>query len=249
MGAGKARSFRLETEIRHDPLMGDFRVPYIRKRTVPEKPCFRCRMTCPRGHWGGKQTHARNRGFLLRPAMPPGGPVCHRAAVACRQRQRLGFWTKTGLVVTIMPKQIVIEPRAELGYLNRKERWNLWIGEEKLRSHDDRGIPVRSRLLEFNGVEGCVLEDAADCEEFLRDTEIYWDYVDEGSGAREACTDCLKIYLPDSGKGCKAVRGYPCRAGRNLKARAMRTPAWVDCARETALTRPGRTGSGDGSSG
>ena len=40
------------------------------------------------------------------------------------------------------------------------------------------GIGPVEALLEDNGVEGYVLEDAADFEEFLKDTEIYWDYVD-----------------------------------------------------------------------
>ena len=48
------------------------------------------------------------------------------------------------------------------------------------------GIEPVESLLEDNGVEGYVLEDAADFEEFLKDTEIYWDYVDEGTGARKA---------------------------------------------------------------
>ena len=41
------------------------------------------------------------------------------------------------------------------------------------------GIGPVEALLEEHGVEGYVLEDAADFEEFLKDTEIYWDYVDE----------------------------------------------------------------------
>ena len=57
------------------------------------------------------------------------------------------------------------------------------------------GIGPVEALLEDNGVEGYVLEDAADFEEFLKDTEIYWDYVDEDSGAREACTGDLSQNL------------------------------------------------------
>ena len=37
------------------------------------------------------------------------------------------------------------------------------------------GIGPVEAVLEDNGIEGYVLEDAADFEEFLKDTEIYWD--------------------------------------------------------------------------
>ncbi len=65
-----------------------------------------------------------------------------------------------------------------------------------------------------------MLEDAADFEKFLKDTEIYWDYVDEDLvREKRAQETCLKIYLPDSDEGAKAVRGYPCRAGKPQGAR------------------------------
>ena len=67
---GRRGHFVLRDEIRHDPLIGDFKSPYIRK-TVSEKPPFDTRMTpgailarllgraAPQGHWGGetKPTH------------------------------------------------------------------------------------------------------------------------------------------------------------------------------------------------
>ena len=53
------------------------------------------------------------------------------------------------------------------------------------------GIGPVEAVLDDVGVEGYVLEDAADFEEFLKDTEIYWDYVDEEL-VREASR------LPDS---------------------------------------------------
>ena len=37
------------------------------------------------------------------------------------------------------------------------------------------GIGPVEAVLDDNGVQGYVLEDAADFEEFLKDTEIYWD--------------------------------------------------------------------------
>ena len=68
------------------------------------------------------------------------------------------------------------------------------------------GIGPVEALLEDNGVEGYVLEDAADFEEFLKDTEIYWDYVDEDLvREKRAQETCLKIYLPDSDEGGPTV--------------------------------------------
>ena len=56
------------------------------------------------------------------------------------------------------------------------------------------GIGPVEALLEDNGVEGYVLEDAADFEAFLQDTEIYWDYVDEDLvREKRAQETCLKI--------------------------------------------------------
>ena len=96
------------------------------------------------------------------------------------------------------------------------------------------GIGPVEALLEDNGVEGYVLEDAADFEEFLKDTEIYWDYVDEDLEASMKGKCRITFYLPADGdgfdqlaqnlsagqrRGCKAVRGYPCRAGKPQGAR------------------------------
>lgn len=98
------------------------------------------------------------------------------------------------------------------------------------------GIGPVEALLEEHGVEGYVLEDAADFEEFLKDTEIYWDYVDEDLvREKRAQETCLKIYLPDSGEGAKQYAGI--RASlESLKARDE-AHAWGRLCTETALTR------------
>lgn len=98
------------------------------------------------------------------------------------------------------------------------------------------GIDPVAALLEENGVEGYVLEDAADFEEFLKDTEIYWDYVDEDLvREKRAQETCLKIYLPDNDEGAKqyaAIRA----ALENLKARDE-AHSWGRLCTDTALTR------------
>lgn len=64
------------------------------------------------------------------------------------------------------------------------------------------GIAPVSDILEDLGIEGYALEDAADFEEFLQDTEIYWDYVDE-----KLCETLrgqetkIKVYLEDTEDG------------------------------------------------
>ena len=98
------------------------------------------------------------------------------------------------------------------------------------------GIGPVEALLEENGVEGYVLEDAADFEEFLKDTEIYWDYVDEDLvREKRAQETCLKIYLPDNGEGAKQYADIRL-ALENLKARDTEH-AWGRLCTETALTR------------
>ena len=57
------------------------------------------------------------------------------------------------------------------------------------------GIGPVEALLEDNGVEGYVLEDAADFEEFLKDTEIYWDYVDEDLEKQMQGLSQIRLYL------------------------------------------------------
>ncbi len=98
------------------------------------------------------------------------------------------------------------------------------------------GVEPVAALLEAGGVEGYVLEDAADFEEFLKDTEIYWDYVDEDL-VREKTTQetCLKIYLSDDAAGAKQFADIRA-ALEGLKARDAEN-AWGRLTTETAVTR------------
>ena len=86
------------------------------------------------------------------------------------------------------------------------------------------GIGPVEALLEDHGVEGYVLEDAADFEEFLKDTEIYWDYVDEDLvREKRAQETCLKIYLPDSRKSkiCMNITGKIIRKWMSMAMKIM----------------------------
>ena len=98
------------------------------------------------------------------------------------------------------------------------------------------GIGPVEAVLEDNGIEGYVLEDAADFEEFLKDTEIYWDYVDEELvREKRAQETCLKIYLSDDEAGAKQYAALRTSL-ENLKARDEEH-AWGRLVTETALTR------------
>lgn len=64
------------------------------------------------------------------------------------------------------------------------------------------GVWPVTNLLDDLGIEGYALEDAADFEEFLQDTEIYWDYVDEKLKEELSTQETkIKIYLSDDDEG------------------------------------------------
>ncbi len=64
------------------------------------------------------------------------------------------------------------------------------------------GVWPVTNLLDDMGIEGYALEDAADFEEFLQDTEIYWDYVDEKLKEELSTQETkIKIYLPEDEAG------------------------------------------------
>ncbi len=51
------------------------------------------------------------------------------------------------------------------------------------------------------GITGFVIEDAKDFENFLTDTTIYWDYVDEDLMKLKECETSVTIYLADTPQG------------------------------------------------
>lgn len=68
------------------------------------------------------------------------------------------------------------------------------------------GIDAVAWLLDDLGIEGYVLEDAADFQEFLQDTEIYWDYVDDALVREKTNAETkLKIYLTQDGEGARQL--------------------------------------------
>lgn len=60
------------------------------------------------------------------------------------------------------------------------------------------GIEPVAALLMDHDVESYALEDAADFQQFLEDTEPYWDYIDETLVQEKTSQEtCLKFYLPE----------------------------------------------------
>ena len=68
------------------------------------------------------------------------------------------------------------------------------------------GIDAVTGMLMDLGIDGFVIEDAQDFADFLQDTEIYWDYVDEdlSKQKRDAETN-VKIYVKDSPAGAELL--------------------------------------------
>lgn len=98
------------------------------------------------------------------------------------------------------------------------------------------GIDVVEGVLEELGIEGYALEDAADFEAFLQDTEIYWDYVDEKLCEQLRGQETkLKVYLPDSDEGHATLRALAARLAEKKAEDAG--DAWGRLTVETDLTR------------
>lgn len=68
------------------------------------------------------------------------------------------------------------------------------------------GIDAVTGMLMDLGIDGFVIEDAQDFADFLKDTEIYWDYVDEElSKEKQEAETNVKIYIEDSPEGAELL--------------------------------------------
>ena len=59
------------------------------------------------------------------------------------------------------------------------------------------GIEPVSGILIMNGISGYAVEDSADFEEFLRDKEVYWDYIEDSLMALKDCDTVVTFYITD----------------------------------------------------
>ncbi len=83
------------------------------------------------------------------------------------------------------------------------------------------GIDIVSGYLVTCGITGFAIEDAADFSEFLTDTTIHWDYVEESLMEKTHQPTAIVIYLEDNLTGMEALRNL--RAG--LPALREQNPA------------------------
>jgi len=68
-----------------------------------------------------------------------------------------------------------------------------------------QGIEPLTLMLNDLGINGFVIEDAADFEAFLTDVTPHWDYVDESLMSKRTAESNVKIYLPDNDQGVQQL--------------------------------------------
>lgn len=68
-----------------------------------------------------------------------------------------------------------------------------------------QGIDILSGYLIMNGIRGIAVESPDDFEEFLADTEIHWDYIDESLMNLKQGKCCVKFYLPETVQGAEQL--------------------------------------------
>ncbi len=68
-----------------------------------------------------------------------------------------------------------------------------------------KGIDSVTGILLNIGINGFVIEDSADFENFLEDTEIYWDYVDEDLMKLKEQETNITVYLPENAQGVEML--------------------------------------------
>ena len=67
------------------------------------------------------------------------------------------------------------------------------------------GIEPVSGILIMNGISGYAVEDSADFEEFLRDKEVYWDYIEDSLMALKDCDTVVTFYITDDASGIEQL--------------------------------------------
>ena len=67
------------------------------------------------------------------------------------------------------------------------------------------GIEPVSGVLIMNGISGYAVEDSEDFEEFLRDKEVYWDYIEDSLMALKDCDTVVTFYVTDDAAGVEQL--------------------------------------------
>lgn len=63
------------------------------------------------------------------------------------------------------------------------------------------GIEPVSGILIMNGISGYAVEDSEDFEEFLRDKEVYWDYIEDSLMQLRECDTTVTFYVTNDAEG------------------------------------------------
>ena len=77
--------------------------------------------------------------------------------------------------------------------------------------------PVTGSLLGM-GINGFVIKDAADFEDFLNDRSVNWDYIDDDLMGLKNCETTVTVYLPENAQGLENLEAIKSEL-RALKAR------------------------------
>lgn len=77
--------------------------------------------------------------------------------------------------------------------------------------------PLTGSLLGM-GINGFVIKDSADFEEFLEDRSVNWDYIDDDLMGLKNCETTVTVYLPENGQGLEYLEAVK-QELRSLKAR------------------------------
>ena len=67
------------------------------------------------------------------------------------------------------------------------------------------GIEPVSGILIMNGINGYAVEDSEDFEEFLRDKEVYWDYIEDSLMSLRECDTTVTFYITDDVSGAEQL--------------------------------------------
>lgn len=74
-----------------------------------------------------------------------------------------------------------------------------------------QGISVVSGYVVSHGIRGVMIEDAEDFNDFLEDTSVHWDYIDDELMKMKECPTAVVFYVPDNMQGIETLQAV--RAG------------------------------------
>lgn len=69
-----------------------------------------------------------------------------------------------------------------------------------------QAIEIVSGFIISHGLRGIMIEDAQDFEDFLEDTTIHWDYIDDDLMKLKECETAVIFYIPDNMQGMETLK-------------------------------------------